>query len=41
MPAYNYQVAKATLTEAEKDRILAIYLNTTDVSFPIPLPPYT
>ncbi|KXT09736.1 hypothetical protein AC579_10003 [Pseudocercospora musae] len=30
MAKYNFQLVKQTLTEGEKDRIIAIYLNTTD-----------
>ena len=32
MPLYDYRIAKKVLSEAEKDRILAIFLNTTVVS---------
>ncbi|KXT03472.1 hypothetical protein AC578_1560 [Pseudocercospora eumusae] len=30
MAKYNFQLVKQTLTEGEKDRIIAIYLNTAD-----------
>lgn len=35
MPSYDFKIAKESLTESEKDRILAIYLNTVsdNVSF--------
>lgn len=29
MPLYDYRIAKTALSEGEKDRILAVYLNTT------------
>ncbi|KAI5365434.1 hypothetical protein Slin15195_G049710 [Septoria linicola] len=30
MPSYDFKIAKESLTESEKDRILAIYLNTVN-----------
>lgn len=41
MPLYDYRVAKKVLSESEKDRMLSVFLNTTNVSFPLPPPPHS
>lgn len=39
MPLYDYRVAKTALSEGEKDRILAVYLNTTADAVTCSFPP--
>lgn len=39
MPLYDYRIAKTALSEGEKDRILAVYLNTTADAVTCSFPP--